>query len=70
MRLARDAAVVVVLLALPVVTTVACGLATKASPHANATARLTTKPPLCQVCAKTGKHSPTIRGTEWPRTSR
>jgi hypothetical protein len=30
--------------------------------HANATARLTTKPPLCQECAKTGKHSPTIRG--------
>ncbi|HWS91228.1 MAG TPA: hypothetical protein VN306_01620 [Mycobacterium sp.] len=24
--------------------------------------RLTTKPPLCQECAKTGKHSPTIRG--------
>jgi hypothetical protein len=26
--------------------------------------------PLCQECAKTGKHSPTIRGTEWTRTSR
>ena len=34
----------------------------KASPPGNATDRLTTKPPLCQDCAKTGKHSPTIRG--------
>jgi hypothetical protein len=49
----------------------ACGLAVKRRVrHANATARLTTKPPLCQECAKTGKHSPTIRGTEWTRTSR
>ncbi|HXO49661.1 MAG TPA: hypothetical protein VN888_01235 [Mycobacterium sp.] len=80
MRFARDAAVVLlVVLALPVVTTVvtggddgaACGLAAKRRVrHANATARLTTKPPLCQECAKTGKHSPTIRGTEWTRTSR
>jgi hypothetical protein len=28
--------------------------------QANATARLTTKPPLCQECAKTRKNSPTI----------
>jgi hypothetical protein len=34
----------------------------KASPPVNATERLTTKPPLCQECAKTRKHSPTNRG--------
>jgi hypothetical protein len=40
----------------------ACGLAAKRRiRHANATERLTTKPPLCQECAKTGKHSPTTR---------
>jgi hypothetical protein len=31
---------------------------------ANATERLTPKPPLCQECAKTGRHSPTHRGQE------
>jgi hypothetical protein len=30
--------------------------------HANATDRLTTKPPFVPRSAKTGKHSPTIRG--------
>ena len=30
--------------------------------HANAIERLTTKPPLCQECAKTGKNSLTKRG--------
>jgi hypothetical protein len=40
-----------------------CGLAAKGQVRrANATERLTTKPPLCHECAKTGRHSPTIRG--------
>src|SRR5712672_1554495 len=30
--------------------------------QANATARLTTKPPLCQECAKAAKSGPTIGG--------
>ena len=34
---------------------------------ANATERLTPKPPLCQECAKTGWHSPTIRGQSGPK---
>jgi hypothetical protein len=58
MRFARDAAVVLlVVLAQPVVT-----VAT--------TVERAAWQPLCQECAKTGKHSPTIRGTEWTRTSR
>ena len=41
----------------------ACGLAAKRRvSHANATARLTTKPPLCQECAKAAKSGPTIGG--------